>query len=225
MAENLEALNSVAHRDVRMNAMAGGHPHFVQIALIEAERAAACCPLFFAKSPETGQFGLGALFGLAEGEVQVEGANAGNAVFLPSDVIRQGFFADGSDIVIDRNHPRFAPGGTIALFDADGSPTDEMRLIQRALGVMVQQIPPTQAFIDEMLRLRVIEPVDITLNFDDGNRLSLDGLYTISGDALNALNDEDIVRLFRNGWLHAALTIRGSLQQVAVLARRRNERL
>lgn len=225
MAEKLEALNSAAHRDLRMHAMAGGHPHLVQITLIEVEKAASCCPLFFAKNPETGQFGLGALFGFAEGEVWVEGANDANAVFLPCDVQRQGFFADGTDIVIDRAHPRFAPGGTIPLFDAQGNPTDEMRLIQRAVGVMVQHTPPTQAFIEEMLRLRLIEPLDITLNFDDGARLSLDGLYTISGDALNALDDENILRLFRKGWLQAALTIRGSLQQVAVLARRRNERL
>jgi SapC len=225
LAEKLEALDSVAHRDLRIHAMPEGHPHFVQITLIEAERAAACCPLLFAKSPETGQFGLGALFGFAPGDVLVEGAIAGNGVFLPCDVQRQGFFANGADIVVDLAHPRFAPGGTIPLFDPSGNPTDEMRLIQRAVGVMVQQTPPTQAFIDEMLRLRAIEPVDISLRFDDGAQLSLDGLYTISGDALNALAENDIIRLFRIGWLQAALTIRGSLQQVAVLARRRNERL
>ena len=125
MAEKLEALNSVAHRDLRIHPMVGGHPHFVQIPLIEAERAAACCPLFFAKSPETGQFALGALFGFAAGEVLVEGANAGNAVFLPCDVQRQGFFADGADIVIDLAHPRFAPGGTIPLFDESGNLSNE----------------------------------------------------------------------------------------------------
>lgn len=223
--EKLEALNSVAHRDLRIHPMAGGHPHFVQITLIEAEKAASCCPLFFAKSPETGQFGLGALYGFSSGEVLVEGANEANAAFLPCSIQRQGFFADGGDIVIDLADPRFAPGGTIPLFEADGSPSDEMRLIQRAVGVMVQHTPPTQAFIEEMLRMRIIEPVDITLNFDDGARVSLEGLYTISGDALNALDDKDIVRLFRQGWLQAAWTIRGSLHQVAVLARRRNERL
>nr|WP_281379483.1 SapC family protein [Novosphingobium sediminicola] len=225
MVEKLEALNSVAHRDLRIHPMTGAHPHFVQITLIEAEKAASCCPLFFAKSPETGRFGLGALFGFAAGEVLVEGANEANAAFLPCNIQRQGFFADNTDIVVDLADPRFAPGGTISLFDADGNPSDEMRLIQRAVGVMVQQTPPTQAFIDEMLRLHIIEPVDITLNFDDGAKVSLEGLYTISGDALNALADEDILRLFRKGWLQVALTIRGSLQQVAVLARRRNERL
>lgn len=225
MAEKLEALDSVLHKDLRIHPMPGGHPHFVQVMLIEAEQAASCCPLFFAKSPQTGQFALGALFGFSAGEVLVEGAENAQAVFLPCDVQRQGFYAHGPDIVIDRAHPRFAPGGTIPLFEAGGNPSDEMRLIQRAIGVIMQHSQPTQEFIEEMLRLRAIEPVDISLSFDDGARLSLDGLYTISGDTLNALGDEDIIRLFRKGWLQAALTIRGSLQQVALLARRRNERL
>lgn len=225
MAEQLEILSSETHRQLAMHAFAPPHPHMVQIVLPEIEAAAACCPVFLAKSPETGRFAIVALFGFQPGEVLVEGAEAGNAAFIPLDLQRQGFFTADDSIAVDLAHPRFAAGGMIPLFDAMGGPSDEMRLVQRAIGVLMGQAGPTEAFVATLIEQRLVEPVDISLQFDDGQTISLNGLYTVSGEALAALDDSDIVRLFRAGWLQAALALRGSLQQVGLLARRRNERL
>ena len=225
MAEQLEILSTETHRQLAMHPFARPHPHMVQIVVPEIESAAACCPVFLAKSPETGRFAIVAVFGFEPGEVLVEGAETGNAAFIPLDLQRQGFFAADDSIAVDLAHPRFAAGGTIPLFDAMGSPTDEMRLVQRAIGVLMGQAAPTEAFIAALVEQRLVEPVDVSLSFDDGRTIALNGLYTVSGEALAALDDADIVRLFRGGWLQAALALRGSLHQVGLLARRRNERL
>jgi hypothetical protein len=225
MAEQLEILNTDAHRALTMHPIGGDHPHMVQIVVSEIERAASCCPVMLAKSPETGRFAIVALFGFKQGEVLVEGAGAGNAAFLPLDLQRQGFFAADDNIAVDLAHPRFAAGGTIPLFDHTGAPTDEMRLVQRAIGQLMGGAAQTEQFIAALVQERLVEPVDITLSFDDGETMSLNGLYTVSGEALSALDDSRIIRLFRSGWLQAALAIRLSLQQVGLLARRRNERL
>lgn len=208
-----------------MHGTAKGHPHCVQVVLAELNQAATCCPLFFVKDPETGRFNLVALFGFKAGELLVEGADKGQGAFVPLEIVRQGFYAAGENIAVDLAHPRFAPGGTIRLLDPLGEPTDEMRLIQRTIGALMAGRSATEAFVETMARLRLIDSIDITLSFDDGETLTLEGLYTISLDALNDLDDSEIVRLFRNGYLGAALTINGSARQVAVLARRRNEAL
>jgi len=83
----------------------------------------------------------------------------------------------------------------------------------------------TREYVRELLALNLIEPIDISLAFDDGQKLQLDGLYTVSRDALNDLDDTKIIDLFRKGYLQAALSMTFSLNQVAVLARRRNARL
>lgn len=225
MAEQLEILNSEAHRSLAMHPLAGPHPHLVQISLPEVEAAATCCPVLLAKSPETGRFAIVALFGFAPGEVLVEGAGTGNAAFLPLDVRRQGFFASDDKIAIDLAHPRFAPGGSIPLFDAMGGPSDEMRLVQQAIGTLMGTAARTEQVIADLVAARLVESVDISLRFDDGQSVSLDGLYTISNDALNDLDDIGIVRLFRSGALQAAYAIRGSLRQIGQLARRRNEHI
>jgi hypothetical protein len=55
--------------------------------------------------------------------------------------------------------------------------------------------------------------------------LRLDGLYTVSRDGLNELDDAQLAALFRKGYLQAALCATFSLNQVGVLAHRRNQRL
>ena len=225
MPPELVALNTETHRHARMHPVGGIHPHCIQVVLGELTQAATCCPLFFVKDPETGQFNLVALFGFRAGELLIEGAETGQAPFVPLEIVRQGFYAVGDTIALDQAHPRFAPGGSIPLFDAMGEPTDETRLIQRTIGALIQGKAATRAFIDAMVQLRVIEPIALTLNFDDGEKFNLMDLYTISLDALNDLDDSTIVRLFRDGSLAAALCIQGSVRQVGVLAQRRNNAL
>lgn len=225
MQQNLEILNAVTHADLRMLPMVQPHPHCVQIIMGEFAAAATICPIFFLKDPETGQFNVAALFGFTPGQLLADGAAKGDAAFLPLDLVRQGFYADGENIAIDLAHPRFAGDARIALFDGDGQASDELRLIQRAIGALMAGRPATDAFVRQMVQLRLVEPVEISLKFDDGENLNLEGLYTISLDALNELDDAQVIELFRNGYLQAALTIQASSRQVGVMARRRNRQI
>ena len=226
MTEQLELLNSEAHKNLRMRLdPAGPHPHFVPIVLNEFSVAASSCPIFFAKDSATGEFYAAALFGFEAGELLVDFAAEGRASFQPLDVQRQGFFASDQNIALDPAHPRFGAGATIALFDDDGTPSNALRKIQRIIGQLATGIEATRSFIREMLRLKLLEPIDISLKFDDGASISLDGLYTVSRDGLNDLDDSAILALFRSSYLQAALCVSFSLNQVAILAQRRNERL
>lgn len=224
--QQLEILNNEIHRDLRMRVDSGApQPHFVMVVMNEFPAAASVCPIFLAKDAGTGEFYAAALFGFQPGELLVEQAAGGNTVFQPLDLQRQGFYASEENIAVDPKHPRFGGGAEIALFDGNGNPSDALRKMQRTIGQLAGGVEATRSFIQELLRLELVEPVDISLEFDDGERLALDGLYTISRDNLSELGDDDVVGLFRNGYLQAALTIVISLNQVGLLARRRNERL
>jgi len=207
-----------------MHVIGGQHPPFVPVVIEEFPAAAALCPIFFAKDAETGDFYVGAMFGFQAGELLVEGADRRDALFRPLDLQRQGFFVSEENIAVDLDHPRFGPGASIALFE-DGQPSEPMRRVQWALGQLKAGMEATGEFIREMLELKLIEPVDVSLGFDDGQKLHLEGLYTITRDGLADLDDAQVVGLFRKGYLQAAYCITLSLNQVGVLARRRNERL
>ena len=226
MGEQLEILNAKVHRQLRMRGDGGGaHPHFVPIVMEEFLAAANCCPIFFAKDAETGEFYAAALFGFEPGELLIEGAAEGNASFQPLYLQRQGFFTAEDNIAVDRNHPRFGQGAAIPLFDEETMPTEALRKVQRALGQLAGGMEATRVFLRELVQLKLVEPVDIALRFDDGRKLSLQGLYTVSRDRLDDLDDARIASLFRRGYLQLALCVAFSLGQVPVLASRRNQLL
>jgi hypothetical protein len=193
--QQLEILNDVAHRDLRMRLDPGPqHPNFVMIVIGEFASAASTCPIFLAKDAGTGEFYVAALFGFQPGEVLVEQI-AGRPAFLPLELQRQGFYASGTNIALDPAHSRFGPDATIALFEEDGTPSNALRKMQRTIGLLAGGVEETRDFIKEILRLDLVEPVDVSLEFDDGQR---------------------------RGYLQAAITMSVSLNQVDVLARRRN---
>lgn len=218
----LEVLNVSDHRQLRLNDRRGTEPHFVQIVAGEFAAAAAHCPILLAKDAESGRFYAGAMFGFKPDEPPL--AEPGDA-FRPLDLQRQAFFISDEHIAVDREHSRISETDGKPLFDEDGQPSDSLRRIQRTLGLLKSGVEETEAFIRALLAHKLVEPIDISLRFDDGETLSLQGLYTVSLDALRDLDDPAALALFRSGHLQLAYGMIASLQQIPVLAHRRNRRL
>ena len=80
----------------------------------------------------------------------------------------------------------------------------------------------TKLFIARMLELKLIEPIDVEVEFDDGTMRKCVGLYTIDQEMLSRLPDEVVVELFRRGYLRLIHYMIASLKQVPVLARKKN---
>jgi hypothetical protein len=223
--EPLELLNAQAHRQLRAKAASGEGRHFVQVVPAEVARIATRAPVLMTKHPETGAFYLGAVFGFTPGENLLVNCDGTLDATMPLDWERDGFFVEGDSIAIEPTHPRLVGGEGRALFDEDGQPSDALRRVQRALALLAAGLRETETAIAALLALKLVEPIDVSLSFDDGQRMALDGLYTVSRDALAGLPDAEIARLFRAGHLQLALTMADSLNQIPLLARRRNDRL
>jgi hypothetical protein len=83
----------------------------------------------------------------------------------------------------------------------------------------------TRSFITALLQLKLIEPVTLEAEFDDGTTRECAGLYTVNQDALTALPDNVVVDLFRLGYLRLVHLMIASLKQFQVLARKKNARI
>lgn len=221
----LEILNTEKHRALRLRRNATAWPHFVPIVVSEFAAAATCCPILFAKNPENGRFYAAAMFGFQPDENLVVGHQGSKPPFRPLELEREGFFASGEEIAVDVLHPRISQTEGDQLFDESGEPTEPMRRIQQSLGLLVSGDEATQSFIRALVDLRLIETIDISMKFDDGESLRLDGLYTVSLDSIGELGDSAALSLFRNGYLQLAYCAAGSLRQISVLASRRNDRI
>lgn len=232
-----DILNVHAHAALAMAAPSARSRHFVQIVASEFDTVAAVFPILFCKSAETGAFYAGAMLGLRPGESLVDDTPDRHAANRLHDVVREGFDIADDAIAVDLDSRRFveqgppadaryaASTGRQALFERDEQPTEALRQVQRALSQLHAGLPQTDAFIKRLLARKLIEPIDLSFSFDDGERLTLDGLYTISRDALADLPDAAVLALFRSGDLDLVQAALLSLQHIPRLARRRNDRL
>jgi hypothetical protein len=221
----LEVLNIHTHATLQMAAPTSGDRHFVQVVLDEIESAGAHFPILFCKNAETGDFYAGAMLGLKPGENLVRDEPDGEPASRLHDVVREGFYIAEDAIAIDPEHSRFAVGGGSPVFETDGDATPALRSVQRALGQLHAGVTRTNAFIARLLSLKLVEPIDLSFSFDDGERLSVEGLYTISRDALAELDDGVVLELFRSGDLERIHSVIASLQHIRRLARLRNDRV
>ena len=221
----MELLDKQKHAHLRIQQPSWRNDHFRQIIVSEFSAAAAVCPIFLTKNSETGDFYAGALFGFSANENLLADQQEMTSSFQPLDLAREAFYITGENISIDPEHSRFSETAGELLFDSDGEPGDALRKIQRVLGQMNIGMAETESFIAALLAEKLVEPLDISLRFDDGETVNLHGLYTVSLDRLQELDDSQALTLFRSGHLQLIYTMAASLRQVNVLAHRRNLRL
>lgn len=222
----VELLDPELHARLRLGDLPASRPHFVQIVASEFVAAAAVCPIFLTKNAETGRFYAGAMFGFEPGEDLTSSGGDQARLFMPLDLVRSGFFiVSGGAIAVDSDHPRFAVSSGATMFEDDGRPAPVLRRVQHALAQLNAGVSETDAFIATVVAAHLVEPIDIDLSFDDGRTLNLAGLYTVSLDALGALDDASVVDFFRRGYLQLIYAMAGSLKQVSRLAKLRNDKI
>jgi hypothetical protein len=181
-------------------------------------------PIFFSKDAQTGSFYCGAMLGIDEGENLFLTEGRSFDAYRPMNLQRGPFYTAGSDIAIDLDRPRVGESGQ-ALFEDGGRPSSYLSSVINLFRDLKPGLDQTKLFIETLLAMKLIEPVDISLAFDDGSKRQLEGLYTINRDRLKKLTDDKIVELFHRGYLQAIYLMIASLKQVPVLAQKKNSRL
>ncbi len=222
---NVEVLNTVAHRTLKVHAGVSVHfgdaQRFVPVILGEFPLLAVHYPILITKDADTGGFFIGAMLGFDEGE-NLFLDEAGMATYRPLNLQRGPFFTAGSELAIDMDSPRIGDGGT-PLFTDDGNPSHYLQGIMALFRDLTRGVEMTRAFLQKLVALKLVEPVDISVSFDDGTRRRLDDLYTINRQALRALDKAVVLELFRADHLELIYLMIASLRQVSVLARRKND--
>ncbi len=226
---NIVVVNSQAHRGLRVQAGAsaafGDRRHFVPVIVGEFPLLAVHYPILLSKDSETGAFYCGAMLGFDPDENLFLTEGQGFAAYRPLNLQRGPFFTAGDELAIDLDNPRVSEEAGEFLFDDAGEPTDYLRSIVAAMQELKPGVERTKLFIEKLLALKLVEPIDIDVGFDDGSTRQLTGLYTINRETLQGLPDDVVLDLFRRGYLQLIYLVIASLKQVSVLAQRKNRGL
>jgi hypothetical protein len=162
------------------------------------------------------------MFGFDEGENLFLEEWRERELYRPLSLQRGPFYANGPDVAIDLDDPRVGVEGGKALFTDQGQPTRYLQSIIWAFQDLSPGVEMTRLFIARLLELKLIEPVDVEVELDDGSIRRCVGLYTVDQEVLSRLPDEVVVELFRRGYLRLIHYMIASLKQVPVLARKKN---
>jgi hypothetical protein len=222
-------LNKETHRsltvDGRASAAYGDNQRFVQVIVTEFPHLVVHYPILFSKDSQTGQLYCGVMLGFDEGENLFLEQWADRQFYRPLSLQRGPFYAHGQELAIDLDHPRVGAEAGKPLFNEHGQPTRYLQSIIWAFQDLKPGVETTKVFIARLLELKLIEPIDVEVEFDDGVMKKCIGLYTINKDVLARLPDEVVLELFRRGYLRLIHVMLDSLKQIPVLARNRNARL
>jgi hypothetical protein len=225
----IAVLNNEAHRSLKVDGRAsvayGDSQRFVQVMVSEFAQLVVHYPILFSKDSATGQLYCGVMLGYDEGENLFLEEWRERRFYRPLILQRVPFCAHGRELAIDLDHPRVGVEAGEALFTEDGRPTPYLESVRQAFRFLKPGLRATRAFIDRLIELRLIEPIDLEVQFDDGSRRDAVGLYTIDKGALASLTDATVVEFHRRGYLRLIDFMIASLKQLPVLTSRKNARL
>ena len=225
----IATVNNEAHRSLRVDGRAsaayGDSQRFVQVITGEFAHLVVHYPILLSKDSVTGQFLCGVMLGYdREENLFLEDWRQGRA-YRPLMLQRAPFCAHGRELAIDLDHPRVGVEAGEPLFTDNGRPTEYLESIRQAFRYLQPGLRATKTFVTRLLELKLVEPIDLEVEFDDGSKRDGVGLYTIDQGVLGALSDSAVVELHRRGYLRLIDFMIASLKQLPILTSRKNERL
>jgi len=238
---NHALLDNVSHKNLRVNhTYRPGHGFDTNLArafpgellVLQNEY-----PLFFVKNRESGHFEPTALLGFTEHENLYLQDGRWDAACLPHSIERQplliGFQEQSVEgaprqvpvVHVDLDHPSLSDSEGMPLFLPHGG---ESEWLERATAILKaihdghNAIPPLS---QTLVGMELIESVSLNLEFRDGSKHTLTGLYTVDESRLAALTAPALETLHARGYLHHLYMMLASQPNLEALIERKNRAL
>lgn len=195
-------------------------------------------PIVFTKNQETGAFSCVALFGFEEDENLFVNDEVWDTDYLPLNIVRGPFMLgtqkiDSGDnagnlenvLLIDVENPSVSKNTGELLFNDRGFPTKYMENITSVVKTLLGGIEQNTDFINHLLPLGLISPAQLNIEFTNGERREIRGIYTINTDNLSNILDSDLIALKNKKYLEAIYAIILSFGHIQTLIDKKNKRI
>ncbi|ALO35508.1 hypothetical protein CMT41_12885 [Colwellia sp. MT41] len=191
-------------------------------------------PILFIKNPETGQFQSVVLLGLVAGE-NLYINNGWQASYIPA-MINKGPFIIGFEekeengekvkqpiVAIDMDNPRVNKESGEALFLDDGQASPYLVQVNQSLKTLHDGSQLSQQMFAAFLKNDLIEAVALNIELNNGEKISLQGNYTLNEEKLAKLSGDALNELHSSGLLRLAYFITASLGNIQRLVDLKNK--
>ncbi len=236
-----ELLDNVTHRRLRVHTIYGpnrGYDFNIARAFpSELPNLQREYPLFFVKNLESGHFEPTALLGFAEHENLYLTDSGWDAEHIPLTVQRQPFLIGFQDRLlegiaqqvpvthIDVEHPSVSVSEGIPIFLPQGGESPYLDRIHSILAAIYAGHEAARSLSQVLVGLELIESITINVEFENGTKHSLEGLYTVNDEKFRGLRANGLEALHSRGHLQDVYMMLASLLNVKRLVARKNRRL
>ena len=229
-----EVLNKEKHRQLRVKTgygeALGDAVMYVMTYPMEFRDIQNCYPILFTKDPNTGGFFAAAVLGFDADQNLFLQDDRWDATYIPALSKRQPFLiataGEGDDkppvVSLDLDHPRISQDEGEALFDSKGELSEFLNQKIALLDNLHRGLQHSVGFIDALLQHQLLEQITLDIAFNDGEKKSLQGFYSIAEERLYQLKGDVLESLNRAGYLQPVFMAVASLSRMRDLIERRN---
>lgn len=194
-------------------------------------------PLVFIKSTITGQFNLFALCGFEAGENLYCQYNLWHENFCPHYLSSKPFYigypseqSNKRVLCVDINSPLIIKkfkASTVGQAFFDDNKQESVCLIKAkdSLARLEQSAKSQAEFIDCVTQLNLIQPLTLDIVWDNGEKKSISGLYTIDPSYVDALTADKFEQLKAHNYLPVISDLNKSLNHIQQLVTLKNKQL
>ena len=230
-----EVLNKEKHRQLRIKtgygAALGDAVMYVMTYPMEFRDIQSCYPILFTKDSNTGGFFAAAVLGFEADQNLFLQENGWDASYIPATIQRQPFLiatGGGGDtatpvVSLDLDHPRVSQDDGEALFDNEGGSTEFLNQKIALLNKLHHGLQHSNGFIDTLLQHELLEQITLDIAFNDGDKKSVQGFYSIAEERLYQLKGDVLESLNQAGYLQPVFMAVASLSRMRDIIERRNQ--
>lgn len=231
---NIVELSSTTHRTYKiLPDCACQFAATQQVMLIkypEIAPAAANFPVFLTRDPNNGRLAFSALMSFEAQQNLLVRNNEWLATYQPISMRIYPLFLMRSvtdktklTIGINEENPHLTEDTGAALFDENGSATQNLISIQKMLEADLKNEADTQRFVNVLETHNLLRKVDLVVSTSDNTSFNIAGIYTIDEDVLTTLAKESILSLNKQGYLQQIHALLFSIYQINGLIRKHND--
>ena len=228
MTPNIMAINAETHADLKVKpARDFDHIKDKNLVFIVAYEFAPCAceyPIIFIKNQEIDQFQPAALLGFRQGENYFVKDNKWRGMYIPGIVASYPFrivpHPDSEDqlfMAADMNSPLIGTEEGEAFFNADKTETAFFQQVKADVGNFYKQALITEDLCKTLADMDLLSSRDLNVDID-GEKISMQGVYLVDDEKMNALSEENFLHLRAKGYLPAIYAHKSSAHQIRRLA-------
>lgn len=239
-----QPLNNQVHKDVKvinqLGAEYGDLVSFSHVFPMEFALAQGDFPIVIKQSNNDSEaLEFIALFGLEKDQNLFLNGHDWEADYLPLTMQRAPFLigfeqtmengvpTNNPVVHIDMSHPKVLQdtnqGKGEALFLEQGGNTEFLNQKNSVLQAILEGKEQADNLLNALKTHDLLEPLSISVTFDNGDQLNLSGLHTINEDKLFSLSAEATTTLQQSGMLKPIYMMLASLTNIKKLIARRNQ--